>query len=95
MNRQAYLGRPIPQRGGIFWGRGQRVGYYDMIVYICGEHPFLKIDIWHIFERRLQKDASPNAVVEFGPEIDDLSQFPPDEAWKLAYDDWRTENVIE
>lgn len=86
--------RPMPQREGIFWGRGVRQPYFDMIIHINGEVPFLRVDIFHIFERRLQKDASPNQVIEWGPEIEDMSQYDTERAWAWAREDWRKEESL-
>lgn len=87
--------RPIPNQRGLFWARGERVGYFDLIVYIQGDPPFYRLDVWHIFERRIQKDANPDIIAEFGPEILDLSRLPPDQAWEYSdefvAEDWRTE----
>lgn len=83
--------RTMPQREGIFWGRKAREPYFDMIVHISGTAPFLKVDIFHLFERRLHKDADIGIVVEWGPEIEDMSQYNTERAWQHALDDWRIE----
>lgn len=85
----------MPQREGIFWGRGPREPYFDLIVYISGDPPFLRLDVYHIFERRLHKDASPSIVSEWGPEIEDMSEYNTEQAWGFAIDDWRKEDGVQ
>lgn len=90
--------RKVPGREGIFWAMSRRAEYYDCIVRIHGQVPFLEMDIFYLFEGRVHRKAHHPPVIErFGPEIVDLSIFYPDEVWdedivrSMVREDWRNE----
>jgi len=61
---------PRPQKSGLYFARTKDCSWYNLVVYLVGEVPFLKLDsiIYLTEEEELITEAED--VYEWGPEIE-------------------------
>ena len=59
---------PKPQTPGFYWARsGNHLLYYDTIVYICGDVPYLRYSSRNVHTGEIRQGSDPEFF--FGPEI--------------------------
>lgn len=66
----------IPTSEGFYWAKTSGYQWFNLIIRIHGESPFLHIDAWEYVERRVIADIHPYEIAEVGPLISDLIDGP-------------------
>lgn len=61
-----------PNEAGFYWARERGTNWWNYIVRVTGEAPYLKIDF--VWKRAENSFAEPYRVFAFGPKI----EIPPD-----------------
>jgi hypothetical protein len=69
MMRDQRLRKNIPQYPGFFWARSAGYKYWNLLVYVQGEAPFLFLEAWEYNEGILRSLIHTYDIEEFGPEI--------------------------
>lgn len=60
----------LPNSAGFFWARSSPdMEWWDLIVRVYGEAPFMELDIYDVLRDNLDLAASVDNIDLFGPEI--------------------------
>lgn len=61
----------IPMKAGLYFAISGEYAWYNLIVEVYGEPPFLKIDAWDRLHGRIIENFDPNDISVWGKEIPD------------------------
>lgn len=70
MNKEKVL----PQQAAFYWARERDFEFWNMIVNVYGDAPFLRIDAWYWMAEQARVDIHVDEIEEFGPMI---AERPP------------------
>lgn len=63
-----------PDESGFYLARGKGFKWWNMIAYVYGSAPFLKVDVWYYTEDKCLENADITSIEEFGPKIAEEDQ---------------------
>ena len=57
---------------GFYWGKGSKDNpdWYDLIIEVHGNFPFLKIRVWDLRNHQNIEDKNPETIYKWGPRIE-------------------------
>lgn len=58
-----------PQGQGFYWARYRGFKFWNLILSVYGDVPFLRIDAWDMSENKVIENLDPETIQEFGPLI--------------------------
>lgn len=78
MNKDEAEVRRLPSVGGFYWARQTAYEWYNLIVYVMGDPPFMRLRAWHYIDGESHEIEVYN-IAEFGPRIEESK---PDRSWR-------------
>lgn len=78
MNKSEAEARRWPSKGGFYWARQTSYEWYNLIVYVTGDPPFMRLRAWYYTDNECHQIEVHN-IAEFGPQI---TEATPDRPWQ-------------
>lgn len=63
------MNKNLPQGPGFYWARSGNHEWWNLIAFVWGEPPFMRIRTWNYADGTGHDDAKPYQIAEFGPMI--------------------------